>query len=501
MIKMQRKYTVLFMPSGRRIEVKEGTTILDAARMADIEISAPCGGTGRCRKCTVIISSEEFLACQTPVHEDITVYIPEEATLRVLEETVDSDTPLECVEKFGIAVDIGTTTVVASLVDLSSGKTIRTEASENRQRIFGEDVLSRMLYADSEKRRKKMQSLIVNTVNGLIKKLQEKIKIDDIEKCVFSGNTVMIHFLLGEDTKYLRLNPDTHIFNLKNEIKAKDLGLILDGETDIFCIPGIASYVGGDIVADILVSELHKEEGISILVDVGTNGEIAIGSKEFIAACSCSAGPAFEGGEVECGMRAVEGAIEKLKIKDGRFFFETIGNKDPRGLCGSGLIDLIACIFREGIIDKSGNIRSGEERISITDDIWIREREIKSIIRTKAAIYAGMKALISEMGLGIEDIERIYIAGGFGHFINMENAITIGLFPDLPHKKFFFLGNGSLAGAKAVLISDSKKKESYKIAESATHIDLSKSKVFQEEYMASLFLPHTDLNNFPTVKG
>jgi uncharacterized 2Fe-2S/4Fe-4S cluster protein (DUF4445 family) len=390
--------------------------------------------------------------------------------------------------------------------------------------VCGEDVLSRIAYAE-EKGLRRLTELVVDTVNGLITQLcyerDKKRRFhsgtcdDDIASVVVSGNTTMVHMLLGLDPKNIRYAPYIPVTNVPPVLTASEIGLRALPCAPVYCVPGRASYVGGDITSDILLSGMHLNDELALLIDVGTNGEVVLGNKDWIVGCSTSAGPAFEGGEVACGMRAMTGAIDKVSITEREVNVTTIGNARPRGICGSGLIDLIAQMFTHGYLDKKGRVEGeSAERVRSTGRgmefvvhnepgsraLAVNDDDIASIIRTKAAIYAGCAVLLQTVDKKFSDLDRIYIAGGFGNYINVENAQTIGLLPDLPREKFAPLGNGSLGGAKLCLLSEAMRKEAKDIYAMMTYLDLSSSPVFFDQYSSALFLPHTDMEQFPAVR-
>lgn len=424
---------------------------------------------------------------------------------------------------YGVAIDIGTTTVVAELVDLTTGRTLAQASDYNRQLVCGEDVLSRIAYAE-EKGLGRLTELVTDTVNGLIAQLcAERDKRrryhsgtcdDDIASIAVGGNTTMVHMLLGLDPKNIRYAPYIPVTNMPPALRASEVGLRAYPDAPVYCVPGRASYVGGDITADILLSGLHLRDELCMLIDVGTNGEVVLGNKDWIVGCSTSAGPAFEGGEVSCGMRAMGGAIDTVSISDYEINITTIGRAAPRGICGSGLIDLIAQMFERGHLDKKGRINVasseharasgrgmefvihqevGKKDIAVTDD------DIANVIRTKAAIYAGCSVLLQSVDRKFTDLDRVYIAGGFGNYINIDNARTIGLLPDLPKERFEFLGNASLGGTRLCLLSGKMRQEAEAIYRSMTYLDLSSSQMFFDQYSSALFLPHTDMGQFPSV--
>lgn len=422
----------------------------------------------------------------------------------------------------GLAIDIGTTTVVVNLINLETGEIVGSEAEYNKQIICGEDILSRINYAEDNKDGlKTLQKLILQTINYLISRLMKREKEGKEEICytAIAGNTTMMQLFFGLNPHYIRVEPYIPTANILTEYKAKEAGLNINKESFVYFLPARSSYVGGDITADILASNMHKSDKLTLLIDVGTNGEVVLGNKDWLVVCSCSAGPAFEGGEVEYGMRATIGAIEKIKLNDNLDVeYKVIGEVLPKGICGSGLIDLMAELFTHGIIDRTGRfnkinsnrLRFNDEKkefviafakdTSINKDIVINEVDIQNIIRTKGAIYAACSLLTEMMGYSFEDLEEIVIAGGFGNYIDTQKAILLGLLPDLPLNRFKYIGNGSLGGAYLVLLSKEKKLEAEEIFRKMTYIELSVSTKFFDEYSSALFLPHTELEKFPCVE-
>jgi uncharacterized 2Fe-2S/4Fe-4S cluster protein (DUF4445 family) len=331
----------------------------------------------------------------------------------------------------------------------------------------------------------------------------------------------MIHLLLSVDPMYIRREPYVPTANFVPTLRASEAGININPRGLLSCVPGVSSYVGGDTTAGVLACGLHRQEDLSILIDIGTNGEIALGNKEFLIAAAASAGPAFEGSGLSCGMRASHGAIQKVKINPGDYKVEytTIGDEKPRGICGSGYIDLLAQMLRAGLIDKSGKIKttkherirdgeSGREFVvafkkecTTGADIIISEADIENLKRAKAAIYSAAAILVRHMNLDFSAIKKIFIAGGFGTCLDIDNAITIGLLPDLERERFIFVGNSALTGSRSILLSYEAMKKADEIARKITYFELSVDAAYMDEYMAALFFPHTDLNKFPSLKG
>ncbi len=421
---------------------------------------------------------------------------------------------------YGLAVDVGTTTVVAQLLDLNTGRVLGVEGSHNKQASFGEDVISRVIYACGKGGLDPVQKAVVQNINTLIARLTKAsgISREEIEVIVAAGNTTMSHLLLGLSPCSIRLDPYVPTADEFPQIKASEIDIHIHPKGILQVMPCVASYVGGDIVAGVLASGLSENEAVKCLIDIGTNGEIAVGNQDWLVCCSASAGPAFEGGGTRCGMRATDGAIEKVVIDDGHLHYETIGGAKPRGICGSGLIDSIYELVRNNIIGRDGkfdrdredsrlNIEDGVPEYIIADagetetaaHVVITESDIDNLIKSKGAVFAAIKSLFDYIGLGFETIDTLYVAGGFGNFLNIPKAVSIGLLPDIPLDKIKFIGNSSLTGARACLLSEDAFESCLNISRSMTNIELSTHQPFTDEYIAALFLPHTNDKLFPSV--
>lgn len=423
---------------------------------------------------------------------------------------------------YGIAVDVGTTTLYVQLIDIKNKEVLAEASDYNPQISYGEDVITRILYAIKPSGLDRLQEAVIKTLNNLINEVINEAKIDKahVALIVTAGNTTMTQLMLGINPKYVREHPYVPSVNFYPFIRACNLGFDLPSHVYLYTMPVIASYVGGDIVSGVMACSIHQNQELVLFIDVGTNGEIVLGNSDWMVTASCSAGPAFEGGGVKYGMRATRGAIENVEIDRDSFepTIYTIGNLKPKGICGSGMIILLAELFTKGLITPDGKfvktldtkrIREGEngyeyvlawkEETQIGVDLVITEVDIDNIIRTKGAIYAGCSVLLKSVGLDFSNIEKFIIAGGFGSFINVEKAIIIGLLPDIPHDRFMYVGNSSLAGARLAAFSKEKLLEAERCANMMTNIELSNYPSFMEEYVAALFLPHTDLNKFPYV--
>ncbi|MDQ7823036.1 MAG: ASKHA domain-containing protein [Candidatus Eremiobacteraeota bacterium] len=619
---MSKECKVVFLPSGKTVNVPRGESLLAAARLASIPVESLCGGQGTCGKCIVTVCEGQIKlnepycdgcdsmarpyvrACRAEVLSDLTVELPPgslsvdipAAPPGILAHRVDEplssisalalqppserdnsadlerlgaalrkchgassfspapgflrDLP-ESLRKWhwktravltgpqtsreliallppegpaghwGLAVDLGTTTVSSALVDMETGQISRIATILNPQLTYGADVISRIIHASRPGGLEELQAVIREGVNRLIASLCAACGAEEesIYSVMVSGNTTMLHLLYGADPAYLRREPYVPAATSFPTLKAGELGISVHRHAILAAVPGVSSYVGGDITAGIIASAMHRDSAVCLLMDLGTNGEVALGNSEWLLSASCSAGPAFEGGGISCGMRAATGAIEKAEFRRSsqRFSFSVYGGGQPMGICGSGLIDIAAGLFRHGIIDRAGRFRKDDSLVaSCTGDggkayplisrrqgaarsLSISEADLENLIRSKGALYSGASVLLGKMGLSFADVELFYIGGGFGSFLNIENAVTIGLLPDIPRERFVFLGNSSLGGAIAMLVSGTARREAEEVARRMTTIELSLDPDFMNGYTASLFLPHTDESLFPGV--
>ncbi len=418
-------------------------------------------------------------------------------------------------EALGVAVDVGTSTVVAHLLHLGTGKTLDTEAKYNSQRVHGAEVTRRILAAE-RLGVEKLQSLVVADINDLISHMVERqgISLSDVLGVVCAGNTAMTHFLLGLPPGALRRYPYVAAAVAPPAVRAAEVGIRINPQGLLWVVPGIGGWVGGDITAGLLASAVHRSKDLVLFVDIGTNGEVVLGGQDWLVACSTSAGPAFEGAGVTSGVRAGPGAIHRVEFTPQGPVFHVLGDGLAQGLCGSGLIDAIAGLFRIGYLDRSGRLSPQAENVlehngdlafllapkgRAARDILITQRDIANVLRAKAAIYAGITVLLKETGVALKDVRWLYIAGAFGSHLDPRNAITLGLIPDFPAERVRFWGNTSLAGAKLCLLSQQAWEEARRLAARVTYYDLGSCPYYYEEFLGALFLPHTDLSRFPSV--
>jgi len=423
-------------------------------------------------------------------------------------------------KNFGLAVDVGTTTVVAQLVHVPDMKIVGTEGSHNLQARYGEDVISRMVYACNQGNMDSVHQSVIKNINELLHTLltEHNIKAEDVNAVVAAGNTTMSHFLLNLPPCAIRIEPYVPTASVYPQIHAEDLGINIAKQGIMEVLPSVAAYLGGDIVAGVLACGIADRPEVRCLIDIGTNGEIVIGNNEWLVCCSASAGPAFEGAGARYGMRATSGAIEKIEIRNGKIILSTIDNVKPRGICGSGLIDIIYEFVRNGIIDQNGRFdmsrqdrrliaEEGDPRyiIAVAEDtdggqaITVSESEIANLIKSKGSVFAAIKSLVDYVGLTFDQLTDIYVAGGFGSSINISKAIGIGLLPDVDTEKIQFIGNSSLTGARMSMLSTQALEKTRKIASRMTNVELSTYPPFMNEFIAALFLPHTDSKLFPSV--
>ncbi|OQY05349.1 MAG: ferredoxin [Desulfobacteraceae bacterium 4572_123] len=425
---------------------------------------------------------------------------------------------------FAIALDIGTTTIYGEVIDLKSGKVLAEGADFNGQISYGEDVITRIVFTETPGGLEKLNAVVIETINRIIDKIIRRAKVgrEEISSITIAGNTTMTQLFLKVEPYYIRRSPYVPAATLYPPIDASGLGLNLGEHVEALVYPQISSYVGGDIVAGVMGSGIYRAEKLTLFMDIGTNAEIVVGNKEWLACAACSAGPAFEGGGVKFGMRAARGAIEDFSMHPRTFepMNITIGSVRPKGICGSGLIIMVATMFEMGIVDSQGkyNRNLGTPRIRENEGVWeyvvawqadtqidrdivLTEIDIENLMRAKAAIYSGCQTLLNEVGLDIGMVERIILAGGFGSYIDLEKAMTIGLLPEIDPEKVTFVGNSSLMGARMSALTNRIRLDVASVIQRMTNFELSETPSYMDHYVAALFLPHTDMDKFPRLKA
>ncbi|MBP3412114.1 MAG: DUF4445 domain-containing protein, partial [Oscillospiraceae bacterium] len=419
----------------------------------------------------------------------------------------------------GIGMDIGTTTVSAVLFDLKDGKLLAKASGGNGQIRYGADVINRIIEQGKPGGREKLQKAIIQeTVLPLFQTLSKEagVPAQRILRLAIGANTTMNHLLLGVESDPVRTEPYIPAFFHYENLRAGDLGLPIHPNAQVRIAPNIGSYVGGDITAGTFAGMIWNKEEMSLFIDLGTNGELVFGNSDFLVSCACSAGPAFEGGDISCGMRATDGAIQACTIDRDTMepTYDIIGGGKPVGLCGSGIIDMIAELFRCGIINAKGIfVREGSRvardkhgigryilakacESATGREIALNEVDIDNFIRAKGAIYSAIDTLLSAMDMDESVLEGIYVAGGIGSGINMKNAVRIGMFPNVPLELFHYIGNSSLAGAYTMALSDEANQKTAEVARNMTYMELSTHPGYMDSFVAACFLPHTDANRF-----
>ena len=423
----------------------------------------------------------------------------------------------------GLAIDIGTTTVSAVITDLKTGRLLAKGSGGNGQIRYGADVINRIVEQGRKGGVERLQKAIVEeTLQPLTRALcaSAKVDADRILRCCVASNTTMNHLLLGVDADPVRMEPYIPTFFHWDGLKAGDIRFVANPDAKVVLAPNIGSYVGGDITAGTLTSRIWDKDEFSLFIDLGTNGEIVFGNRDFMMSCACSAGPAFEGGDISCGMRATDGAVEAVTI-DRETLEPTLSivgkeGQKPVGICGSGIIDVIAELYRTSAISAKGHFVRENRRILRDEhgmgryvlafsnesdtgrEIAITEVDIECFIRAKGAIFSAIHIMLSSLDMDVSVLEHIYVAGGIGSGINMENAVRIGMFPDVDRALFQYIGNSSLAGAYALVLSNAAEEKVHKLASNMTYLELSTEPKYMEEFVAACFLPHTNKELFPS---
>ncbi len=517
-----KHFKLTFKPDDRQISIHAGATLLEAAGQAGIILNTVCGGKGTCKKCKVVLEPDgrEVLACQYHIDSDLAVTIPTSSRFfeqKILTEGVEAKSrfepdiykkylkDVEAEGIFGVAVDIGTTTVVAKLIDMKDGKCPATQAALNPQTKYGDDVISRIAYAQTDEKLTELQKTIIDCINDLIEKLCEQASIDakQIYEVCAVGNTTMNHIFLKLPIVQLGQAPYEAYSVDAQDVSPKRLYLLMNPAGNIHTVENIAGFVGSDTTAVALATDIDSAEKTSLVIDIGTNGELVLGTEDKLYSASCAAGPAFEGARITCGSRAVDGAIEAVIINDEDIDLDVIGNCPPRSICGSGLIDAVAVMLDLGIIDKTGRFAETEKlknklpsailkRIIQIDGrqafilaetkgekIILTQKDIREVQLAKAAIRAGIKLLQKKANLEDSDVEQVLLAGAFGNYIRPESALKIGLLPDVAVERIRFVGNAAAAGAQMLLLSSQAREKARQLARKIEYVEIAHSEDFQ----------------------
>ncbi|MGY5859900.1 MAG: ASKHA domain-containing protein [Candidatus Thorarchaeota archaeon] len=524
---------VVFEPSGLRVLVERGTTVMEAARDVGLQISSDCGGRGTCGKCEVIVHPikpptpfdlkhlpvEKLkigsrLACKYQIEEETRILLPRRKKhLKILTKSQAKEWSIDpgMQDQFGVALDLGTTTIVAYLLDLATGIQIAQVESLNPQTAFGEDVISRITYVSREKDGSQIiQQRVVDEINHQISQLVEKsrINMDQINRISIVGNTAMHHLLLAADTEPLGMAPYQPSISGPTLINPQQIGIQTGDSSELYLPPNIAGFVGGDTVGFILSQRLDLVDDVVLGIDIGTNGEIVLSNQGRMFCCSAAAGPAFEGSRILHGMRGQSGAIEYLSItdKDEKPEISIIGDSSPRGLCGSAIVDIVAELHRVGIVDDSGRMYKKSNRIHDDEKyglsyevvkkdeteegnrILFTQKDVRQVQLAKAAIQAGIILLLDSIGKEVSVIDRVLLAGAFGNYIRPESAIAIGLLPKIEVSKVIPVGNAAGEGAKGLLLSKKNRDLADKLVTETEYIELASHERFQEVFLKSISL-------------
>ena len=472
------------------ITAETGERLLDVLRRAEVNVTAPCGGLGRCGKCRATVNGEEVLACQYRLREDAEITVRELRGGVVLgggTKAAGSGTRL------GAALDLGTTTLALALYDLDTGVCVGRRTAWNAQAAYGADVITRAQYCmEHPAGTANLQSVIHSQLDEILRALGTSLQ--DIEALFVAGNTIMQHLFAGLDPSPIAVAPFT------------PRTLFEDSEHFAPCAAG---YVGGDITAGLLASGLFEKEGKYLFLDVGTNGEMALGGSRGFTCCAVASGPAFEGAGIVCGMAGVDGAVSRVGLRDGKLFYEVIGGGEAKGLCGSGLVDLAALLCREGIVTASGLLLPPDEApdqwaaylkededgngvFFLTPSVYLTARDIRQLQLAKAAVAAGIRVLLKKSGTDLSEIQGLYLAGGFGSFLDPHSAADIGMLPKELTEKTTVLGNASLAGASMALTDEGARARLRDIQRACRYIELSGDRDFNEEYPEQMFFYEED---------
>lgn len=518
--------TVINGADNYQVSASSRISILDNLRDADIHSpDAPCGGAGTCHKCTVTVTGavrfldtgtirdvvdQELLACRYAPAGPLRISIPCDTQMNVVTDGAQDLAATLAEDGLGLAVDIGTTTIAVFLYDLSTGTLMASGGERNEQRVYGADVISR-INACSEGKLSQLASCVQRQIEQISHSLcqQVNVRTSDIRHITIAGNTVMEHLFAGLSPISIGVAPFTPESLFGGYLSAATILPGLETNCDMYLCPCLSGYVGGDITAGLMATDSQLEEGLRLFVDIGTNGEMALGNKEGYITCATAAGPAFEGAEITCGMGGGPGAIDKVSLTAQGLMVHTIEDQPAQGVCGSGLIDAIACMLKSGVITESGRMvgpeelepvsylseeglqdlrariftdQNGHHAFRLTNDIYISAEDVREVQLAKAAIRAGAETLLQAMGKTVSDITDLVIAGGFGSYLNKESALTIGLLPEVPSALIRHAGNTAGAGAAIALTSDGTHKLTH-MTELCTYLELSTSGEFMDNYI------------------
>ncbi|MDD3797461.1 MAG: ASKHA domain-containing protein, partial [Lachnospiraceae bacterium] len=484
------KYKVHFIKENCSYEAEEGMRLLDAAIAAGITPDAPCGGMGKCGKCRMIVNGREVLACQTTVKEELYVSIctEEKENIKILRTGLGRAVPCvpgllpgDVAEPLLAAVDLGSTSVVGYLLDGKSGELLGVQSMLNPQSQFGADVVVRSSYA-MEHGADKLSHCIREAVDSLLGRLAESCghRKEDIVRVVMAGNSCMHHLFLEIPVDTLVMAP--YVPKVKEAVSrpASDCGIRIHPQGTVYWLPNIGGFVGADTTACILAAEFDEREELTLMIDIGTNGEMVLGNRDGYSACSTAAGPAFEGAKITCGMRGSTGAIDHVQWTDGKLAYHVIGEGEPLGICGSGLLDAVACLLRTGQIEESGRM---EETCYFTPEVYLNQKDIRELQLAKAAIAAGIQLLCRQRGVRPEEIRKVLLAGAFGNYLDPKSACRIGMIPAVLQDRIVPVGNLAGQGAQIAALCAEEYERSRRLASRAEFLELALNPGFQDVFV------------------
>ncbi len=526
-----KHFTVTFLPDGRSACVHAGATILEAAQLAGIILNTYCGGKGACGKCAVNLEpgGQVVLACQHRLQSDLTVTIPVSSQFfehRILTDGIDakSEITLDVWKKYaspagqgpvlGVALDIGTTTVVAKLLDMQTGRTLATSSALNPQIRCGDDVVSRISYGQTGEGLAELHNAVINCVNALIEELckQASVSSQSIYEASVVGNTTMSHIFVSLPIAQLGQAPYKAYSLDSFDLAPTQLKINMNPRGNVHTIENIAGFVGADTVGVVLATDTHSTEQITLAIDIGTNGEIVLAASGRVYAASCAAGPAFEGARITCGSRATDGAIEAVINNQTDVDIDIIGNLPAHSICGSGLVDAAAAMLDLGVIDSTGRFvdatklknklapsiisrlieHKGLPAFVLARDskrkpaVFITQKDIREVQLAKAAIRAGTKLVQKKLGIADADIQQVFLAGAFGNYIRRESAMRIGLLPNVPIERIHQVGNAALAGAEMALLSSEQRSNATRVARRIQYVEIAHQDDFQDTFAESM---------------
>ena len=478
-----KRFAVSFQPNQITVSIDENSTLLQAQIEAGLRPDAPCGGKGTCGKCTVFLDGKDVLACQTIVDRDMTVFLTPSDSVNILTEGLVVHIQPDQTDRYVLAYDIGTTTVVAYLLDGYTGSLLAQSSCMNPQSQYGADVISRIehvLHDGSDE----MKQCIQDAISTLAQSAAEKagIRTEEITTVSFVGNTAMHHLFLGIDPKPLVTPP--YMPAVKDAIEHTQ-------PCNVRILPNIAGFVGGDTVGCMVATRFDTLEKLTLLIDIGTNGEMVLGNRTRRIACSTAAGPAFEGAKISCGMRGAKGAVDHVTLSDGQISYHVIGDAEPEGLCGSGLLDLIAVLLDTEVIDESGRMENKE--YALCDNVILTQKDVREVQLAKAAIRAGIELLTEQLGVTVDDIQQVYLAGAFGNYLNPASACRIGMIPPVLIDRIRPIGNAAGEGAKLCALSEDEFTYSKHLAVNTEFLELASLPQFQDCYVDALEFSEDEL--------